>query len=76
MSYTLQANLNGLAFILGENFIDDDRVALILGDNIFYGQGFSSSLQKARSRMSGSNVLGYAVKDPSHYGVVEFDVAT
>lgn len=75
LSYTLQANPNGLAeaFILGENFIDDDRVALILGDNIFYGQGFSSSLQKARSRMSGATVFGYAVKDPSHYGVVEFD---
>ena len=75
LSYALQDNPNGLAeaFILGKDFIGDDNVALILGDNIFYGQGFSPSLQAARARKSGATVFGYAVKDPSRYGVVEFD---
>tara|TARA_B100000963_G_scaffold361702_1_gene398802 strand:+ start:2244 stop:3116 length:873 start_codon:yes stop_codon:yes gene_type:complete len=75
LSYAIQDKPNGLAeaFILGEDFIGDDNVALILGDNLFYGQGFSPSLQAARSRVSGATVFGYSVKDPSRYGVVEFD---
>lgn len=75
LSYVIQDNPNGLAeaFILGEDFIGGDNVALILGDNIFYGQGFSPSLHKARSKMSGATIFGYPVKDPSRYGVVEFD---
>lgn len=75
LSYVVQDNPNGLAeaFIIGENFIGDDSVALILGDNIFYGQGFSPKLQAARARKSGATVFGYAVKDPGRFGVVEFD---
>jgi glucose-1-phosphate thymidylyltransferase len=75
LSYVVQDNPNGLAeaFILGEDFIGDDNVALILGDNIFYGQGFSPALQTARARKSGATVFGYAVKDPGRFGVVEFD---
>ena len=75
LSYVVQDNPNGLAeaFILGEDFIGDDNVALILGDNIFYGQGFSPALQAARARKSGATVFGYAVKDPGRFGVVEFD---
>ena len=74
-SYVIQDKPNGLAeaFILGEDFIGDDNVALILGDNIFYGQGFSPTLQVAKSRKSGATVFGYAVKDPGRFGVVEFD---
>ena len=75
LSYVVQDNPNGLAeaFILGEDFIGEDNVALILGDNIFYGQGFSPALQKARSRELGATVFGYTVKDPGRFGVVEFD---
>jgi len=75
LSYVVQDNPNGLAeaFILGEDFIADDNVALILGDNIFYGQGFSPTLQAARARKSGATIFGYAVKDPGRFGVVEFD---
>jgi glucose-1-phosphate thymidylyltransferase len=75
LSYVVQDNPNGLAeaFILGEDFIGDENVALILGDNIFYGQGFSPALQTARARKSGATVFGYAVKDPGRFGVVEFD---
>jgi glucose-1-phosphate thymidylyltransferase len=75
LSYVVQDNPNGLAeaFILGEDFIGDDNVALILGDNIFYGQGFSPLLQAAKARKSGATVFGYAVKDPGRFGVVEFD---
>lgn len=75
LHYVIQDNPNGLAeaFILGEDFIGDDNVSLILGDNIFYGQGFSLSLQSARERKSGATVFGYAVKDPSRFGVVEID---
>lgn len=75
LSYVVQDNPNGLAeaFILGEDFIGEDNVALILGDNIFYGQGFSPTLQKARSRELGATVFGYTVKDPGRFGVVEFD---
>ena len=75
LSYVVQDNPNGLAeaFILGEDFIGGNNVALILGDNIFYGQGFSPALQAARARKSGATVFGYAVKDPGRFGVVEFD---
>lgn len=75
LSYVVQENPNGLAeaFILGKDFIGDDNVALILGDNIFYGRGFSPALQVARERKSGATVFGYAVKDPGRFGVVELD---
>jgi glucose-1-phosphate thymidylyltransferase len=75
LSYEIQDKPNGLAeaFILGEGFIGNDSVALILGDNIFYGQGFSPILQKAKSRKSGATIFSYAVKDPTHFGVIEFD---
>ena len=74
-SYVIQEKPNGLgeAFILGEKFIGDSNVALILGDNIFYGQGFSPTLYSAKSRKSGATVFGYSVKDPGRFGVVEFD---
>jgi glucose-1-phosphate thymidylyltransferase len=73
-SFVVQENPNGLAeaFILGEDFIGNDNVALILGDNIFYGQGFSSALLDAKSREKGATVFAYKVKDPSRFGVVEF----
>lgn len=75
LSYAEQPKPEGLAqaFIIGENFIDDDNVALILGDNIFYGHGFSQKLQKAAQLESGAIVFGYNVHDPERYGVVEFD---
>tara|TARA_X000000950_G_scaffold275453_1_gene361871 strand:- start:22328 stop:23203 length:876 start_codon:yes stop_codon:yes gene_type:complete len=74
-SYVVQEKPNGLAeaFILGERFIGDDSVALILGDNIFYGQGFSPKLLSAKSQKSGATVFGYTLKDPRRFGVVEFD---
>lgn len=76
-SYKVQPSPDGLAqaFILGEEFIEDDSVALILGDNIFYGQGFSQMLHKAvRTADKGiATVFGYQVKDPERFGVVEFD---
>lgn len=75
MSYAVQESPRGLAdaFIIGEKFIGDDSVALILGDNIFYGQSFSKMLQKAASREQGATIFGYYVRDPREYGVVEFD---
>ncbi len=74
-SYEVQAEPRGLAdaFIIGENFIGKDRVALILGDNIFYGRSFTDTLQKAREREHGATIFGYYVRDPAAYGVVEFD---
>lgn len=77
-SYKEQPSPDGLAqaFILGEEFIGDDSVALILGDNIFYGQGFSAMLKNAINNVSegrGATVFGYPVKDPERFGVVEFD---
>jgi glucose-1-phosphate thymidylyltransferase len=75
-SYVVQPSPDGLAqaFILGEQFIGEDNVALVLGDNIYYGQGFTSLLKKAVSEMEGgATVFGYQVKDPERFGVVEFD---
>jgi glucose-1-phosphate thymidylyltransferase len=75
LTYALQPSPDGLAqaFIIGEEFIGDDRVCLILGDNIFYGPDFSRRLKKALNREVGATVFGYQVKDPEHFGVVEFD---
>lgn len=77
-SYAVQESPRGLAdaFIIGEQFIGDDGVALVLGDNIFYGQSFSKVLRSAAERtesQSGATIFGYYVKDPREYGVVEFD---
>ena len=74
-SYAVQESPRGLAdaFIIGEKFIGDDNVALVLGDNIFYGQSFSKVLKSAASREKGATIFGYYVKDPREYGVVEFD---
>ncbi len=74
-SYAVQEVPRGLAdaFIIGEEFIGDDSVALVLGDNIFYGQSFSKVLKNAASREKGATIFGYYVKDPREYGVVEFD---
>ena len=75
LDYAIQPSPDGLAqaFIIGEEFIGDDSVCLVLGDNIFYGQSFSKTLQSAASRESGATVFGYQVKDPERFGVVEFD---
>ncbi|WP_152632897.1 glucose-1-phosphate thymidylyltransferase RfbA [Aliarcobacter butzleri] len=75
LEYKIQPSPDGLAqaFILGENFIGNDSVCLILGDNIFYGQGFSPMLKNAASLKEGAVVFGYQVKDPERFGVVEFD---
>ncbi|PTO68213.1 glucose-1-phosphate thymidylyltransferase RfbA [Vibrio splendidus] len=75
LEYAIQPSPDGLAqaFIIGEEFIGDDSVCLVLGDNIFYGQSFSQTLQSAASRESGATVFGYQVKDPERFGVVEFD---
>ncbi len=75
LEYKIQPSPDGLAqaFILGEDFIKDDSVCLILGDNIFYGQGFSPMLKNAASLKEGAVVFGYQVKDPERFGVVEFD---
>ena len=75
ISYAVQESPRGLAdaFIIGEKFIGDDNVALILGDNIFYGQSFSNVLQRVATREDGATIFGYYVRDPREYGVVEFD---
>lgn len=75
ISYAVQPTPDGLAqaFVIGEDFIDDSNVCLVLGDNIFYGQGFTPLLRKAASQESGATVFGYQVKDPERFGVVEFD---
>ena len=74
-SYKVQETPRGLAdaFIIGEEFIGSDSVALVLGDNIFYGQSFSKVLKNAATREKGATIFGYYVKDPREYGVVEFD---
>ena len=75
LEYKVQEKPNGLAeaFIIGEEFIGDDNVALILGDNIFYGSGFTGLVEEAAKLENGAIVFGYPVKDPRVYGVVEFD---
>ncbi len=75
LEYIVQPSPDGLAqaFILGEEFIGDDSVALVLGDNIFYGQGFIDKLEHAVMQKEGATVFGYQVKDPKRFGVVEFD---
>ena len=75
LEYKVQEKPNGLAeaFIIGEEFIGDDNVALILGDNIFYGSGFRGLVEEAAKLENGAIVFGYPVKDPRAYGVVEFD---
>ncbi len=74
-TYAIQPSPDGLAqaFLIGEEFIGKDNVCLVLGDNIFYGQGFSAKLREAAARPSGATVFGYQVKDPERFGVVEFD---
>ena len=75
LEYKVQDKPNGLAeaFIIGEKFIGDDNVALILGDNIFYGSGFTGLLEEMSKIEDGAAIFGYPVKDPRAYGVVEFD---
>ena len=75
LSYVVQESPNGIAyaFILGKKFIGNDTVSLILGDNIFYGNGLSRLLQDSAKLKEGATLFGYAVKDPERYGVVEFD---
>lgn len=75
LQYAVQQSPDGLAqaFIIGEAFIGSDSVCLALGDNIFWGQGFSPILKKAAARTTGATVFGYQVKDPERFGVVEFD---
>ena len=74
-SYAVQNSPNGLAeaFILGESFIGADKVALILGDNIFYGQGFVPMLSASAAQSNGATIFGYKVKDPERFGIVQFD---
>ena len=75
IEYKVQPSPDGLAqaFILGEDFIGDNNVCLVLGDNVFYGQSFSDSLMVASSKAHGATIFGYHVKDPERFGVVEFD---
>ncbi|KZK71078.1 glucose-1-phosphate thymidylyltransferase [Shewanella baltica] len=75
ISYAIQASPDGLAqaFMIAEDFIGNDSVCLVLGDNIFYGQSFSKTLKQVASRPTGATVFGYYVRDPERFGVVEFD---
>lgn len=75
LSYKVQPSPDGLAqaFILGEEFIDGEECAMVLGDNVFYGAGFGKILRRAAERKEGATVFGYFVKDPERFGVVEFD---
>ena len=74
-SYATQAKPNGIAqaFLIGESFIRNDPVTLILGDNLFYGHGYLNFLKGKFKNISGATIFGYSVKDPERYGVVEFD---
>jgi glucose-1-phosphate thymidylyltransferase len=75
IEYAIQPSPDGLAqaFLIGEDFIGDSNVALVLGDNIFYGQNFTTNLKAATSKGSGATIFGYHVKDPERFGVVDFD---
>ena len=75
LSYAVQKQPNGLAeaFLIGENFIGNDSCALVLGDNIFYGHGFTGMLKEAEARKKGATIFGYYVQNPKDFGVVEFD---
>jgi len=75
LTYKIQPSPDGLAqaFIIGEEFIGNDSVCLVLGDNIFWGHGFTPILEKAASRVDGATVFGYQVNDPERFGVVEFN---
>ena len=75
LSYAVQKQPNGLAeaFLIGENFIGNDSCALVLGDNIFYGHGFTGMLKEAEARKKGATIFGYYVQNPRDFGVVEFD---
>ena len=75
LSYAIQPSPDGLAqaFVIGEDFIGDDNVCLILGDNLFYGQGFTPVLKKAANLTQGATIFAYQVKDPQRFGIVEFD---
>ena len=75
LSYAVQPSPDGLAqaFTIGEEFIGNDNVCLVLGDNVFWGQGFTPILQRAAARRTGASVFGYKVKDPERFGVVSFD---
>ena len=77
ISYKVQEEPNGIAqaFLIGEDFIKDDPVALILGDNLFYGHGYLDFIKGKLENFSGATIFGYSVKDPERYGVVEFDSA-
>jgi glucose-1-phosphate thymidylyltransferase len=77
IAYAVQPRPEGLAqaFVIGRDFVGTDHVALALGDNIFYGQGFAGALQRASKRVSGATVFAYRVRDPERYGVVSFDAA-
>lgn len=77
LSYAIQPSPDGLAqaFIIGEDFIGNDAVCLVLGDNIFYGQGFRPMLLEAMEQTKGATVFGYQVKDPHRFGVVEYDAS-
>ena len=77
LSYAIQSSPDGLAqaFLIGERFIGNDSCALVLGDNIFYGYGFSKTLQRAAQQTAGATVFAYWVRDPQRYGVVEFDAS-
>lgn len=75
LQYAIQPSPDGLAqaFIIGEEFIGQDNVCLVLGDNIFYGQGFTAKLHEVANRKTGATVFGYQVKDPHRFGVIAFD---